>query len=240
MRPTIITAADASFKAIALQTIHASQRAGNEVKPYDLGGLELGRKFFRPHHLLPQFIPALGGIPWRASCPWKPFLLAEAREHYKGTLVWLDADAWAVRSLDEAANWDCDVAVTMRSQSARETWTPWPEIFSFLNAGVIVLQDTAGAREFIRRWMTLTESIYSGSDQHALNVLVRQTCHLDGSCYNGTFDLGGIKIRVLHCDEWNFIDLPAREPCLNTKILHLKRNIRSDATWQRWLNWKAG
>jgi len=144
------------------------------------------------------------------------------RNHYKflrwvdfvertpGKLILLDGDIIVNGDLEEAFG-EFDVAITERSEGAAMP----------LNGGVVFLNDTEGAREFMRRWLKWEHEyhdnqeqyrdwyhIYYGPNQTALGLLLE-------------YDADGIEIAKLPCRKWNACedDYPY---CKKAKAVHIK------------------
>jgi hypothetical protein len=220
----IITAHDAAFRPMVEKTLEANQRLGYVVDHWPLVST-----------IIPE-TPSLAIESWSPKSSWKPKLIQAAMRvsHFRRTLVWMDADAWCIRPIDEVDTGDYDVAVTMRGQDERMSYR-WPEIFGFLNAGFIVIRPTIGAAKFLDKWVEQTRTVYSRSDQHALNNVVRQFTDLRE--YNKVFEFDGMRVKILSCEEYNWIYLPT-EPKPFTKVLHAKKDVREKIDLEAWTSRK--
>lgn len=219
----IVTASDATFRPVFELTRKANLRWNMPMDVYDVGGLGEGIPcpiFHAPTHERERI---------RGRCPWKPQALFMSLEKAVDPLVWLDADAWIIRDISSLPQ-DYDVAVTMRRMSDRGR-SNWPDVYGYLQAGVVFLAPTNSAIQFVKEWIVEVLKTPSQSDQHALNNLVRQATDL--SQYNKVYNLRGCRIRVLEGEEYNWCYLP-QEPRPDTKILHCKTDLRAHVDLKAW------
>jgi len=193
-------------------------RVGYEVCIYDINGeLGFGRRFDFEY-------PFLNGKNEHESgrLPCKPNLIRKGLRDHEQFITYMDADAFAIRKFDEVNSDDYDVGVTMRPQEMRGA-TKWPLIYGYLNSGILFFNYTAAAFSFLDMWEKAVNGNHSKSDQEGLNTLVLQATDL--TKYNKTFKLRNIRIKVFHCDIYNFFYWP-KKPLLTTKIVHCKTDKR--------------
>ncbi len=209
----IIVAADKSFREMAKFAIKKVEEFGYIPLIYDLGGLGIGKKF---EVTRAEIAEKMQGI---MLTPFKPRLIADALKGTGGHIIWIDTDAFIIKPI--VLTDDFDVGVMMRRQSERGR-SSFPDITGYLNAGVIFFKGTEKAREFVREWEKKTLEL--GSDQHALNELVREVTDLTE--YDKIFVRGGVRIKVFRCDEYNYYYLEEGVSD-EARILHFKGGRRS-------------
>lgn len=216
----IITASNSAFEPIASLTREANRRAGYDTKCYTV----------------PEIAPPGSKERNCGKAPWKPSIIRQAMLEFRNHIVWLDADAWVIRDISCMERMDYDVAVTMRRPDERGR-SDWPDVYGYLNAGVIFFAPTIAACLFIKRWENEVKETPSNSDQHALNNLVRQVTDLTE--YDKVFLFEGVRVLVLSTDEYNWYYFPA-EPTPDTKILHCKTDLRDRVNLKEWTerSWK--
>ena len=96
-------------------------------------------------HDLPHWIEPLDDTgAWVTNCAQKPAFLRRAREHFRGPLVWLDADARVVRPPTLFDTLDCDVA---------GHWFKGAELLS----SALYFADTEAARQILDAWCAQQE-----------------------------------------------------------------------------------
>lgn len=159
--------------------------------------------------------------------PWKPQVIADAMVLFNRPFVWMDADAFAVKRFDEVWENEFDIAVTLKRQCER-TATAHPNIYGYLNAGVIFVCPTPEAFHLCSMWHAYTcakRVTESQSDQEALNRLLIEGSSMESDSYNTTVQLPACKIRILRTDDynWSYFNEPLPE---TTKILHFKTDVR--------------
>lgn len=210
----IISASNEAFEPVTALTREANRRLG-----YD-------PVYFEIEACPPASCPERNV----GRAPWKPSLICKAIQKYQEHLVWMDADAWAIRDLSDMKRTDYDVAVTMRRQKDRGR-SDWPEVYGYLQAGVVFFAPTIAAAVFAKRWQNEVPNTPSNSDQHALNNLVLRGTDLTE--YDRVFLLDGIRVLVLSTEEYNWCYLP-EEPLPMTRVLHAKTDIRDKVNLKEW------
>lgn len=225
----IVTATNDLYASIVRQTMRANTTAGYRPWVYDLSTAPsgIGMPFEVPERYTYSGRKHREGQAERyvGVSPWKPSLMLRVLgESFCADTIyaWLDADAWVIRSLAPLEQIDFDVAVTMRRPSERGA-TEWPEMYGYLNAGVMMARATPKAMQFFKMVQLEVEHTASRSDQHALNNIVRRATDL--TRYHETFLLDGIKIHVLPTEEYNFYYLP-EVPGPQARIIHMKLDVR--------------
>ena len=219
----VISAANGAYKEIIELSTEQNKKRGYEPHIYDLGGLGHGEPF--------DPTPSFEYTKDRtfSKSPFKPFIIKKALEDFRETVVWLDADAMAIRKFDDAISDDYDIGVCMRRQSERGG-TLYPEYSGYINAGVLFFNYTPKTMEFMDHWIKMLPHTFTQSDQQALVRLCMEAT--DFKEYNKVFvhPRFGTRIKVFEGDEYNFYYYP-EEPFLKTKIVHLKG--------EKWLMIKA-
>ncbi len=121
--------------------------------------------------------------------------------------------------------------MTLRRQEERAK-TAWPDVYGYLNSGVVAVRPTPQAMKFLKLWQLEVDRTPSKSDQHALNNIVRKATDL--TIYNRIFKLDDIKIKVVSTDDFNNYYAP-EEPKSGTCVLHFKRDVRGREVMADWI-----
>jgi hypothetical protein len=146
-----------------------------------------------------------------------PQLIRKALELQHQFIVYMDANAFAIRRFDEVNTLDYDVGMTMRRKEERGA-TNRPMMNGFLDAGVLFFNYTPAAFKFLEIWES--ELALTPSDQEALNAVVLRATDLTE--YDKVFPLEGIRIKIFKCEEYNFSRWP-QEPLPETRIVQCNR-----------------
>jgi hypothetical protein len=228
----IITAASKDYKRILELSTIQNKKLGYNPTIYDIEGtMSIGEVFNLNDFYKKIDANKLESKDMVGVIPYKPLIIKSALNKYKQNITWMDADAFAIKNYDKVFNDDFDIAFTMRRQN--EKATPYPLWSGFINAGVIFFKYNANTLKFIDLWIEEINNTMYFSDQEAINRLVLRCSELNESCYGNIFNLDGIKIKILTTDEYNYYYYPKR-PDYNTKILHLKTNIRQNNDILNW------
>jgi hypothetical protein len=226
----IITAIDKNFQDIHRLTKQANIKLGYKVHVYALSveRTYLGRELPEFPDCVPFHISEREAARMSMSC-WKPRLIKHALTEFEDDLVWMDADAFAIRPFDDVFDGSFDIGVTMRRPEERGR-SKTPIAFGFLNAGVIFVTNTSlGSRNFLAKWASMTVSAVV--DQESLNKLVLEATDLTE--YDKVFihPTLGTRIKVFKTDDYNYFH--PEEPGPQTKIIHAKSNVRV-GFFKRW------
>lgn len=222
----IITAASYDYKKIVELSTIQNNKLGYKPTVYDIEKtMNYGIPFYLDDFLKDINEKVFNSKISLGAIPYKPYIIKKALLEYKENITWFDADAFAIKSFDSIYNDDFDIAVTMRGQSERYTYAPL--LNGLINAGVCFFHNTKNTLDFINLWIKELKNTMYLSDQEALNRLVLRCCELKEDCYNNVYKLGDIKIKILKTDEYNYYYYPIL-PDKNTKILHLKTNLRNN------------
>jgi len=150
------------------------------------------------------------------QCHYKLDFVRQALDECSEDVAWVDADCLIVKDLGDPLG-DCDVAVTLRRPAPKDAYFKYSGL---LNAGVIFFKNNQRAREFINRWEYELPNGEHKTDQEALNL----SCQIDTNTkVNDTIKIDDIKIKILSCDEYNFIYMPEEN---DARIIHFKGDTR--------------
>lgn len=237
----IVTAASWDYKTILNLSLKRNKEVGYEPIVYNIENtIDIGKQFN-----LNKFYSDIDENIYNSKInmgmiPYKPYIIKEAILEYKEKIVWLDCDAFCIGKIDDVFDGSFDIAVTMRRQDERNTLNPI--LNGLLNTGVVFINNTDKSLEFIDLWIKELKNTIFLSDQEAINRLILQCCELKEDCYNNIYNLNGIRIKILKTEDYNYFYYP-NIPKNNTKILHLKTNLRYDnedgvLEWfkRKWIN----
>lgn len=236
----IITAGTGKFRDMIAKTSDATRRVGYDVRAFDLGGVGFGEYWSVPVRHEGRGRTSVGGESTQHEknvfgvAPWKPSIISHVLSQevdQTKTIVWLDADAWVIRPLTELGVGYFDVAVTMRRPNERGL-SSRPELWGYLNAGFVAFRPTPQAMKFLKMWQLEVERVATGSDQHAMNNIVRKVTDLRH--YNRIFKLEDIKIKILATEQFNNYYAP-EPPMPNTCVMHFKHNVRAVNSIEEWI-----
>lgn len=221
----IVTACDLKYYKYIPYLRRAAEAVGHPLEVYTFGpgteGLEHHVKF--PAGLRDRL--NYGQPETLTWAPYKPFIIQLALG--QGPVVWMDADAFPIKPLVPDFK-EFDIGVTMRRPEERGK-SSIPLYTAFLNAGVVFVNDTLGACDFVEDWRQEVSRCPRG-DQEALNTLVLQVTDL--TTYDKTFLRGDTRIHVFRTDEYNNYHVGLGEvPKEDTKVIHLKVNSKFSADY---------
>lgn len=168
------------------------------------------------------------------QCAWKIGVMDKFVKRIKpfSTFgVWIDADAYAIRNFDEAANSDYDIGFTLRRPADRNL-TKFRIAYGYLNTGVVFLNTTDKCQEFLALWQKECADNPGMSDQEAANRLILKCDRLENADGHVAW-LGDIRIKIFPTDLYNFINAP-EEPGPETKIVHFKSLWRDLELMKKW------
>jgi len=213
MTITVVTAGDSKYRDIIQASQERTLRFGYEIIVYDLGGVGFGREYEVGRE-------AFAGKPI-AGCFHKPKVIKDCLHGLGkgGRLVYLDADAVLNAPINDVFG-GFDVAVTLR----RRAWVgggPCPRFTGYVQAGVLFFVNSQRTRDFVDEWDEAT--VRYGSDQRALNEMIDP--YTDWQNYNVTINVGGVRVRILHVDSYNFYHFEEGYSDKN-KVLHFKAENR--------------
>jgi len=198
-----------SFRAVITETVKKAEELGYTPFVFDLGNLGIG-ELFAPRDNVSQ----------RAL--FKPELIKACMERKDDIVVYIDGDAQLCSSIDEIAEGDYDIGVTVRDTT--EVNNEWYrnnfEWVKYVNAGVIFFKPTEATKEFIKVWQKKTYEV--GDDQVALNKLA---CPDDYPEVGSIVTMNGVRVKFFPCKQYNYyyfndglVD--------NIKIMHFKGDVR--------------
>jgi hypothetical protein len=180
----IVTAANSNlnYPKLVDKCVKAAEALGYPVLLYDLGGLGKGDPIY-----------SLGDTNQILTCWQKPRVMLDAlgKIPVDSLLVWLDADAWVIRSLDEMDDGSYDVGLLIRDgfrlryevegpEQEFRAPNPGSEFSQKINSGTVFLYNNARARRFLRDWIAKLpekplrgrKSLWKYGDQRFLNDLL--------------------------------------------------------------------
>jgi hypothetical protein len=198
----VVIAGDKNFEAYVTKGRDTTLALGYEVLVYDLGGLGYGKPF-----------EGRVSDAVNAKIPCKPHIILDALDSVNENeyLVWLDADALIIDTIDEIKE-DYDIGVTVRQPKAVENALP-------VNAGIVFVKKTENAIKFVKEWINLCDNDIS--DQPPLNKLASVVCADIGS----TVIRNNVKIKVYPCVTYNNFYF-AKKDRPGIKIKHYKSKLR--------------
>jgi len=211
---TIITAGDKKFKKFIGAAQKQCEKFGYPMLIYDLGGLGFGIPFDA------TFENVTGTNVIKNK--WKPSLILDAFYRASGEMVWMDADAILWNTID--IDWDFDIGVTLRRQGEIDN-TPTPELTGGLNSGVVFINKTSEALDFLQEW----EQRNGKTDQQALNSMVEEVTGF--TKYNTIFKRKGVKIKIFTTDRYNCYYFDQSLNSTDNRILHFKKDVRDIAPY---------
>lgn len=257
----IITASNAKYMDILRMSLYNNSLVGYQPFIYDINstlGMGSPIKVEEPN-------PAFRG---RGISPYKPDIILDSIEkflpHHK-TIIWMDADAFAISPLDEIdEDDDFDLGVTIRTEEETKSITsktkwiknafnqkmagnknPMRSIIlhtaewrAYINAGVIFVKprkNTENLIKFIHLWKKTIPELPFNSDQNALTNLLLR--HSELLQPNEVFEAYGIRVKTFSTKQYNFF-YENEKPLDSTKILHLKAAGRKGT--EKFLHWKDG
>lgn len=218
----IITAADANYKELVTGAIAMNKKCGYETLVYDIGGLGFGKPFDISEDL--EMIRTTERTLYTGTTiqkgSFKPKIILDALMSYPNekAFAWIDSDAFCIQQI----HWInyrrvFDFAVTMR-RNGEHAGTQFPMWDQYINSGVVLINNSEHAREFIREWINLVPTTEALSDQEALNIMCDAPRLKE---YDKVYHVNGYKIMNLSTDEFNFYYFP-EQPHEHTKVLHFK------------------
>jgi hypothetical protein len=232
----IVSGANATFKDRVEFSMKQATKFGYDMKVYDMGGLGFGKKYE-----LPRGFSSLALSHRSKLLMMKPRIMLDALDSTDETVVFLDADAFLVRPIDEIETDDYDVGVTYKG-GERNT---------YINTGVLFLKQNVNARDLLYQWIDLIEDANAKlktvnpnrlGDQIFLNDLVFSYVQ-KGKLLNTVQRVDGIRVKFFDYHEYNNFNL-ARDrgkklkplPS-NTRIVHL-RHAHADTLQEVIARWR--
>jgi hypothetical protein len=206
-----------SFKKVIQNTVNKAEELGYASVVYDMGELGMGEPF------------PVENVTSNAL--FKPIIVKECMKMQDDIVVYIDGDAQLVDSIDEIAEDDYDIGVTLREYS--EVDNDWYRAnfqwMKYINAGVIFFRPTEATKEFIELWHKTTEEV--GDDQVALN---RLACPDDYPEAGSIATIQGVRIKFFPCKHYNYYYFKERLVD-NIKIMHFKGPVRHfyPFTWRK-------
>lgn len=197
----IVIIADDNFKEMADGAKRTAESFGYDVIIY------------KPEELTEKLNNGLtiGDITYTPKSQWKPYMLRKIFDEINEDFVYMDADTLIIHSIEEAFNEKFDVGLTAKRGYERNL-DDFGHISGWVNAGVIFVRNTDGAKRFLDYWVKEMPNTDSGSDQEALTTLFKDPPK-------------GILVHKFKTDEYNYYYFD--EPIPNkTKILHFKGNYK--------------
>lgn len=213
-----------SFRSVIQDTVNKANELGYTPVVYDMGNLGIGELFI------------LNNVTTNAL--FKPVIVKHCMETNEDDIfVYLDGDAQLYNAIDEVAEGDYDIGVTLRTFS--EIDNEWHlqnfEWIKYLNAGVMIFKHTKATKQFINIWHKLTEEV--GDDQLALNKLA---CPDEYPEAGSILEIDGVRFKYFPCQQYNYYHFEDHLED-NIKILHFKGIVRHfyPFTWRKRLYCKT-
>ena len=156
----------------------------------------------------------------------KPFFLKHVREHQDGEIVFIDADAFIINSLDDAFETEFDVGVTLRKKEELKFDIGNCQV---LNSGVLFLgKNKVATTGFLNEWgrsVTNTSEEYC-IEQTALSRMIYKSLE-DAKNDNHEVRIqrwgnSHVSIKSFSCVEYNFNWVKDIIDCNKNRILHFK------------------
>ena len=208
---------DFSFKKVIMETVRKAEQCGYTTLVYDLGSLGLGKPF------------PIANVT--SNAVFKPEMIKACLKKYDDIIVYIDGDAQLCDAIDEIAEGDYDIGVTLRD--AAEVDNDWFrsnfEWTKYINAGVIFFKPTDATKEFVDLWKKTTEAV--GDDQVALNKLA---CPDDYPEAGSMVTMNGVRVKFFPCKQYNYYYFNEGLED-NIKIMHFKGPVRQffPFTWKK-------
>ena len=203
----IITGANKEYKPFYDKLKEDCQKFGYDFRGYDYGGLGDGENFD-----VKLKNPTENG-KYVGKIPEKPQIILGALNRYQEFIVYLDADVRIMQPFNVEG--DYDIGITAHDPRFQEGDEPYLHITGYLNAGVIFINNTDGARKFINEWIKDVEFSTTGSDQEALTNLLRR--HIT-DWTKQDHDVLGVKVRLFPSAVYNYTGI--RGECDNPILRH--------------------
>lgn len=241
----IITAADFKFKDIVNLSINQTKLAGYNTHIYSISNsLGFGEPFDTNEYNLDlinnlnicqelnlkQYYRKLNENNELELIPigrlaYKPYIIRDSLK-YNEFIVWLDADAFIIKDIDEINDNSYDIGITIRPEIERVNCI-YPILNGYINAGVLFFNNTENTKNFINEWIKEIPKTKFLSDQEALNrIILKYKPNYQFNDVGEIFTINNIKIKTFSTREYNWYYYP-EEPLENTKIIHIKNNLRN-------------
>lgn len=207
----IISGANLEYKEFYDKLKEDATKLGYGFSGYDYGGLGEGIPFdvnIRNTTIDDYAEKYVGKIPG------KPLMILDALNRTDDFIVYLDADVRMKDNINEIL-YDYDIGVTVHEKEFHDCDDRYQEITGYLNAGVIFVNNTEGARRFIEKWIKEIEKTESKSDQEGLVKLLKK--HID-EWEKESHMIDGIKVEFFPSAVYNYTG--KRGQCDNPKIKH--------------------
>jgi len=204
----IITGANKEYKELYNKVKEDAKAFGYKFGGYDYGDLGEGKKISVGIKNPTEYGQYVGKIPG------KPLMLLSALKDYDEFLVYVDADVRIKQPIDEVVG-DYDIGVTSNDKRFHTGKEKYLYITGFLNAGVVFINNTEKAKEFVKEWNEEIQYTTTNSDQEALtNILRRGIKDWDITDH----EINGVKVRLFPSPVYNYTGI--RGECDNPKIVH--------------------
>jgi hypothetical protein len=236
-RPVIVTAGDEKFLELIRANVSQTRKFGYEPFVWDLGELGFGHKYTGYGSVVEKYddsLPETAIVKVKGQNKtnrkslgnFKPFCILEAMEKLHEDwewMMWLDADAFIVKNIDEMFTGGHDAGITLRHSLSRKPSS------RFLNSGVVVVKNSYGGWKFIERWCHEQSKPDCIVDQGGLhNVFYNWGMSLVPEQAGEVVSLQGIQIK---CFPWKIYNQTfSRVKKLNSilhddkaKILHMQK-----------------
>lgn len=214
---------DFSFRKVITETAQNARRFGYVPVIYDLGELGIGELYYEEDETFQKegyYREVQQG--YQSKSLFKPDIVQKCLEEHNDFTVYLDGDALLYKRIDEVEGNDYDIGVTLRPPFEMESqwYEDHKKIVRYLNAGVIFINPTPAALQFIKLWKIRTAEV--GNDQQALNELA---CPDEYPENNSIIELNGARIKYFPCQIYNnyYFDEGVVK---GLKILHFKGVVR--------------
>ena len=203
---TVVTGCTKSHVRCVQNLMESASDFDYDFLVYDYDGTAHGIPFHIDFHSYKKY----GRPAYHPKISAKPDVLIDAIERVHGDMIYMDSDTEFVCPVDEVFEYnpDFDIAVTIHDHNHfdyRKKFNQYPEMSSYLNAGVLFFRNTGGARRFLRRWKAEVKRCDTHSDQHALTNILRN--HISFPYlwnHNYRHDCKGTLVKLLISEIYNF------------------------------------
>lgn len=179
-------------------------------------------------------------------CCQKPYIIRDALARTDNPLVYVDADAIVLKSLQEFPVSNSDLAVTVVDQEQVRIGGEWepdgpdgPLPVTLINAGVIFVNKTVASRDLLDLWITeLSRVCHGASDQTALaNLIYRhdKNFYMTGQPVQIPTVTGVAMVAGLPCAQYNQVRIPRDGSGIDSSvaIAHFVGSWKQDEHWSK-------
>ena len=159
----------------------------------------------------------------------KPYCLLDCANRCKGSMIYLDGDAFLINKVDELMDFDIGVTLRRKNEITNEQ-----NNCQVLNAGVIIFGGSYKKNTtFIKEWINTMHSTHEYLiEQTALTRMIeKNNLGIYNDYYNtGTLEIEGMRIavKILPCEIYNYNWIEEGVDKEKVKIVHFKNNRYKD------------